>query len=167
MSQHLGPTYAISVLIVLLCAIAFYRGEGRALPARPVPVGTQVDVARGREPRTVRPAPGPVGPATEGSSTALPGWLPAGPPVGPKVAEAPVASGQVAARPAARPVSRAHVRPGPRGAFTRVEAGETLADFAERVYGSAGKADDVWRANRDQLPSVASLPEAGMLLRTP
>jgi hypothetical protein len=215
MSQHLGPSYTLSVLIVILCAIAFYRGERSSPPPRPAPSdsdqsprgrageprssragesrpspalvdetsrapegrpdrgdaqkqhrgGSESDVARGREDVGPRPAPGRVEPVASGSSTALTSRPPAHSVEGPRAAEASFTSVQGETKPVARPVARA--RPGPRGAFARVEAGETLADFARRVYGSAEKADDVWRANRDQLPSAESPPEAGMLLRTP
>jgi hypothetical protein len=56
---------------------------------------------------------------------------------------------------------------GPRGDFTVVEPGETLADVAERVYGSDRAAESLWKANRDQLASLESPLPKGTLLRTP
>lgn len=51
--------------------------------------------------------------------------------------------------------------------FTVVEAGETLEDLAERVYGRADAAPAIVRANRDVLPRGGTALEAGALLRTP
>jgi nucleoid-associated protein YgaU len=58
-------------------------------------------------------------------------------------------------------------RTGTRGAFARIDDGETLADVARRVYGSAEKVDVLWKANRDQLSKPEAPLGAGMLLRTP
>ncbi len=56
---------------------------------------------------------------------------------------------------------------GPRRSFTVVRAGETLGDVARRVYGPAGEAGALWRANRDALQRRDSPLAVGMLLRTP
>ena len=55
----------------------------------------------------------------------------------------------------------------PRSTFTTTREGESLADVAVRVYGSAEKADTLWRANRDLLPHRDSPLSAGAVLRTP
>ncbi len=55
----------------------------------------------------------------------------------------------------------------PRSAFTTTRDGESLDDVAVRVYGSADKADTLWRANRDLLPHRDSPLSAGAVLRTP
>lgn len=55
----------------------------------------------------------------------------------------------------------------PRGAFTKVRPGETLASIAVRVYGSEDAAERLWMANRDLLDHQdAPLPD-GAMLRTP
>ena len=73
----------------------------------------------------------------------------------------PVAS---AARPAtsnvARPVSVRSVEP--RGPFTTVREGESLADVARRVYGRAGCVEVLWLANRDRLDRVDSPVTLGL-----
>jgi hypothetical protein len=54
-----------------------------------------------------------------------------------------------------------------RGAFTKTKVGESLADVAERVYGTKSAVDSLWRANRDVLNSPDDPIEAGLILRTP
>jgi hypothetical protein len=54
-----------------------------------------------------------------------------------------------------------------RFAVTVVEADETMADVAVRVYGTSDHALTLWRANRDALPRMDTPLSAGMLLRTP
>jgi hypothetical protein len=152
MTKHLAPTYLLSVGIVLVCAIALYRSDPPRKPSRPQAVARaepvrHVDV----EPKAVER------------------------PTVVRTEVAPRASTPVEARPVlptstvVRQVaqSRPRPRPTPRGAFTVVEEGETLADVAIRVYGDADRADDLWRSNRDQAPGRTGLLRAGMLLRTP
>lgn len=52
---------------------------------------------------------------------------------------------------------------------TTVAPGEDLAAVARRVYGSQSPEilDQIWQANRDQLPNRDSPITAGTLLRTP
>ena len=49
--------------------------------------------------------------------------------------------------------------------------GETISEFAARIYGSAAAVEIVWAANRDRLPADVIDPEtelpAGTLLRCP
>lgn len=54
-----------------------------------------------------------------------------------------------------------------RGAFTKTKVGESLANVAERVYGTKSAVDSLWRANRDVLNSPDDPIEAGLILRTP
>ncbi len=56
---------------------------------------------------------------------------------------------------------------GIRGLFTVVESGESLADVAVRVYGSASGVESLWKANRDQLARPDTPLARGTLLRTP
>jgi nucleoid-associated protein YgaU len=71
--------------------------------------------------------------------------------------------------PRAAQVATASVPPPqePRGAFTRVRAGETLAAIAARVYGNEDAAEGLWMANRDLLEREDAPLHEGALLRTP
>ena len=71
--------------------------------------------------------------------------------------------------PRAAQVATASVPPPqePRGAFTRVRAGETLAAIAARVYGNEDAAEGLWMANRDLLEREDAPLYTGALLRTP
>jgi hypothetical protein len=51
--------------------------------------------------------------------------------------------------------------------MTRTREGETLADVALRVYGSADRANLLWLANRDFLDRRDDPLRAGTPLRTP
>ena len=55
----------------------------------------------------------------------------------------------------------------PRTAFATVNAGESFADLAKRVYGEGADLEALWKINRDQLPTKESEVRAGMVLRTP
>jgi hypothetical protein len=57
--------------------------------------------------------------------------------------------------------------PEPRGAFTSVRDGETLADVARRVYGPSGDPNELWLANRDLIGGKNAPLRAGTMLRTP
>lgn len=54
-----------------------------------------------------------------------------------------------------------------RGAFTKTRRGESLAEVAERVYGTRTAVDSLWRANRDVLIAPDDPIEEGLILRTP
>jgi hypothetical protein len=55
----------------------------------------------------------------------------------------------------------------PRSAFTVVEADETIADVAMRIYGTTDEVESLWQANRESLPRKDTPISSGMLLRTP
>jgi len=78
--------------------------------------------------------------------------------------DSPVASkSPVVATPSqAVTVARVH-----RGDSARVKAGETLVDFAARIYGSKVDLAELWKLNRDQLATQDSPLRPGMMLRTP
>jgi hypothetical protein len=63
--------------------------------------------------------------------------------------------------------SRARGNPATRSAFTQANEGESLADVAERVYGSSDAIERLWKANRDLLDSRDERLAAGTVLRTP
>jgi hypothetical protein len=149
MNQHLGATYTLSVLVVVAFAIAFHRIDERAGPPKPT---ERVSARETQAP----PAPDP--PFQVASPVARAEV------VRPKVTAVEPAPPRTP-RPVIRPVSKVAARP--RGAFARVEPGEALADVARRVYGLPTMAEPLWRANRDQLPSITTPLDAGMTLRTP
>lgn len=165
MTRHLGQSYALSVLIVVLCAIGSYRPEAPPRPGRPPNPAPGHHVARAPAPAEGRPAEEPV----EGDAVRKPVVAaraePASPALVTRVAGPVGPPPSATTRTVARPSPRARTQP--RGAFARVEAGETLPDLARRVYGSPAMAEALWRANRDQLPAAESRLEVGMLLRTP
>ncbi len=76
----------------------------------------------------------------------------------------PEASASPTIGPAAEspPISRVPTTP-----LTAVHEGETLADVAERVYGSTRATHSLWQVNRDALDSDVQPLQAGMVLRTP
>ena len=59
----------------------------------------------------------------------------------------------------------------PHSPVTATLEGETLGDFARRVYGDPGQVGTIWAVNRDRLPAIEPdpdyRPETGTLLRTP
>ncbi|MCA1684716.1 MAG: hypothetical protein LC745_01770, partial [Planctomycetia bacterium] len=69
--------------------------------------------------------------------------------------------------PAAVEERAGHVDAEPRGAFTRVRAGESLADVARRVYGADDALKTLWLANRDLLDRPDAPVTPGSILRTP
>lgn len=54
-----------------------------------------------------------------------------------------------------------------RAPFTVVGSGESIADVARRVYGTADDAGILWKANRDVLSAPDAVIEPGTVLRTP
>jgi Tfp pilus assembly protein FimV len=155
MNQHLGPTYALSVLVIVAFAVMFHGAD--RLPDRPVEAGKSVP---GSPPARAATATARRLVADRNQSHRVedaPARRSAEPP--------PRAVAESSALPAAvRTVAR---KTAVKGAFTRVESGESLADVAIRVYGSGQMASALWRANRDQLPGPTSRLEPGMILRTP
>lgn len=137
MNRHVGASFALSVFWVVLFAVLLYQPERGPDPAPP--------------PTSKPAAPDPAPPPTP-------------PPMKPAAAE-PVAA--VAPAPRIRPVSRTRPAATPRSAFTIVAEGETLDDVASRVYGTADRAESLWRANRDLLGRPRDPLRPGMLLRTP
>jgi nucleoid-associated protein YgaU len=160
MSQQLGPTYFLSVLVVIGCAITFYRAEKPAYsPSPPVARAqreetiVEPDVGSGNhrpEPDSARLVAG------AGTST-------------PRRESTPVTSAEPRRAQVTAPVMRPVLRRQSvtRGAFARTEEGDTLEDVALRVYGTPGRAEALWKANRDQLTNPGAALAGGMLLRTP
>jgi hypothetical protein len=168
MNQHLAASYSLSVMIVVFFAIALYRADPPPQPSRTQPVVSNRKADSGSL-------------STSDGKTSIAGTGPRAEAASPTRVEPSIASKVEAIRvPAAsnppqapesvvRQVSRPSRRPGPvrKGAFTMVAVDETLEDVAIRVYGSADSAVELWRSNRDQLPTRETLPRVGMVLRTP
>jgi hypothetical protein len=160
MNQHLVASYSLSVMIVVLFAIALYRADPPSQPLRTQPVASKTKADSGSTTRSDgKPSIAGTEPRAEPSVASKVEAI-----RGPVVANPPQAPGSVV-----RQVSRPSTRPGPvrKGAFTMVEVDETLEDVAIRVYGSADSAVELWRSNRDQLPTRETPPRPGMVLRTP
>jgi nucleoid-associated protein YgaU len=158
MNRNVGASFTLSVLLVVFFAVVLYQPDA---------------------PRTPRAATAPAVPSE------------AHPPEAPAAVGAPSSSNhaglevrEVARQiPLARPEtsvatnarqteSRAPepVHPivfEPRGVFTVVRDGETLADVARRVYGGQFDANSLWTANRDVLDREDSPLRPGTMLRTP
>jgi hypothetical protein len=66
-----------------------------------------------------------------------------------------------------RRISRKAVVRRPTAAFAFVAPGESLADVAVRIYGTADARELLWQANRDQLAGPDAPLRAGSSLRTP
>lgn len=158
MNQHLGATYTLSVLVVVAFAVAFHRVGERAGPPKPANKVSARGIESRPEPARPEVAAAPARPPVEAKPTARVEI------VRPKVAAVEHAPPKEP-RPAVRPVSEVKERH--RGAFARVEPGESLADVALRLYGSPTMAEALWKANRDQVSSSSTPLEAGMTLRTP
>jgi hypothetical protein len=127
----------------------------------------------------------PIRPNERGRATRTDGLNPVRVPIGDGAAratdlEAPLPAIRVVSKregpdrrspPPSPPVSPAAARASgvklARAPFTIAGAGETITDVARRVYGTAGDADMLWRANRDVVgdPGVPLSP--GTVLRTP
>ncbi len=186
MDQHLGATYSLSILIVVAFAIVFYRADP---PPRKTDDAAPT-VTRANEPpkRAVTAPPSvPTSPPEPLPIFAKQVEVAAKAPVVPQVTlREPVAieRPQAALRPASPPavvgskpnteplvraVSRVQPvqRKSARSAFTTVDDRESLDDVAERIYGTSDATERLWKANRDQLPSIESPLRVGMLLRTP
>lgn len=161
MNRHLGATYSLSVFLVVMCVVAFYRAENPRDPTRRSARADRVDIGprrhreiEGRDASRVAETSAYVAPPTSVRPSPTSGSLaPTGPSAG------------GSASPVAHRISRQGTGTG--GAFTRVDDGETLADVARRVYGPSGKVDVLWKANRDQLLTPEAPLSGGMLLRTP
>ena len=154
MNQHLGASYTLSVLIVVAFALLMAgsdtpplaKGKSIAAESSSSPPG------RVASERAERPSPAVV-------ETAAVKPMPV----------SRVVAATIDASPVVHPVSHVRAVPTarPRDGFTTVASGESLADVARRVYGPSAEVAKLWRANRDQLPDVATPPRVGMTLRTP
>jgi hypothetical protein len=163
MNQHLAASYSLSVMIVVCFAIALYRADPPSQPSRSQPVASKERVDSGTPPRSIaRAEPRAEAPSRARVEPSIASKVEAI--RGPAVANPPLAPGSVV-----RQVSRQSRSPEPvrKGAFTMVEVDETLEDVAMRIYGSADSAVELWRSNRDQLPTRETPPRVGMVLRTP
>ena len=167
MNRNVGASFSLSVLTVLTFAVVLYqpdappvRSVSKAAPSPPAP-REAAEIVEAHEPPVSAPAS-----VVVGNTVATPAVAVSRPAV-PVVSRTVQTAGSATAP---RPVSRREVvRPPvaePRGAFTRVRRGETLADVARRVYGT-DDAESLWKSNRDLIDGPAATPGEGTLLRTP
>jgi hypothetical protein len=196
MDRQLGPSIVLSVLIVCFFAVALFQHDAPRSSAdhKPALAGGVPDVV-GPVPiaRRDTSAPSSSGSVLRSSASAGPVVSSVNRSIDRDVSDrkaehqtdrAIVASGSLNLRPAsgrspssavASYSSTARVRGAvehgvtrrPRSAFTVVEADETIADVAVRVYGTADQVELIREANRDSLPRADMPISAGMLLRTP
>lgn len=159
MNRNVTASFGLSVLIVLFFAVVLYQRDPPAEPPNPSATA-EPHPSSAADPST---APPPIVASTVATTAEIERLPSPAPPVS-------VAADRSAV-PVARTVSRQIVAPvverEPRGAFTKTRAGESLAQVARRVYGTAGSARALWMANRDVLDRADSPLQPGTLLRTP
>jgi hypothetical protein len=179
MNEQAGPACALSVLIVGFFAVLLHDKERSSSRQEPSPPPIARDAPKPRDPEPVTPS----SPSTPRLETNLVAPAPKNPSLESLTPRAELAGtsgdrklpgsvhrieGLEGSGGRREPLPNSPTRTaGPRGDFTVVEPGETLADVAERVYGSDRAAESLWKANRDQLASIESPLPKGTLLRTP
>jgi hypothetical protein len=179
MNEQAGPACVLSVLIIGVFAVLLYDKDRGTSSPKPSPPSIRREVSRPRGPESAAQTPTPT-PRLEtkvvAAAPAKPILTPQAPPATPSRPSEERKSTDPESRVvdlgnSSRPRPRVPTPPKratqPRGAFTVVEPGETLADVAERVYGSNRSAESHWKANRDQLATLESPLPKGALLRTP
>ena len=196
MNEHAGASCALSVLIVGVFAVLLHDKNPASPPPKPAfpSIAQRTAVAAGPNPILPASPPNPPTSLPELKPSPAPPAPVAVPPRPQRVevtSSAPTVEIRVSEPPAV-PVSRPVPRParspqnpalrpevvarraaskpkpvGPRPSSTVVTAGESLADVAVRVYGSAEAAEALWRANRDLLAGRDAPLAPGTLLRTP
>ncbi len=170
MNEHAGPACALSGLIVGFFAFLLHDHIPVATVSRPT--GREQVVAGAFEIAPVASPPPPV--PSRASSPRAPATVSR--PVKPATPNPRLVPNLPP--PAAAPLkerNRGHIgrvldskQPSlPRSAFAMAAEGESLAEVAERVYGSRQLAEALWKANRDQVERVDSSLTVGTLLRTP
>jgi hypothetical protein len=177
MNEHVGASFTLSVAIVAFFAVALYQ---RPAPSSPVPASA-VSATEARPPdrSDVQEAP-PISEKRHSASAPIAARQTSPPrsnsqrqvaAAGPPARVVPRQTASESKRAALRGLTRRTDAPAPpsepRGAFTKVRDGETLADVAMRVYGADGEVAALWRANRDLIDRDDSRLAAGMMLRTP
>ena len=178
MNKNVSASFTLSVLVVGFFAVALYQPDTpiRTSAARSKPVADANAVKAQAVIKTVgQPAPSPQASPAKAQPE-------------PRVTltrsrDVGVSQVQVTGRvdpPASNPAARARIdpkrpsgvlpaaaKPEPRGAFTSVRAGETLADVARREYGTGANAAVHWTANPDLIERRDSPLRVGTMLRTP
>ena len=152
----------LSFAIIAVVAVAFYRPEPAADLARPSPAPVTTAEPAAIIPAAVTEPPTPP-PSVPNVETPLPRSTRVS-----RSYRVPRPTKVEARSQAPAPPKRRSPKPHqPASAFASVEAGETLADVAWRVYGDESAAATLRSANRDQLSGPDATLHAGMLLRTP
>lgn len=195
MVEHAGVGCALSLAIVAGFAILLHEQPvvpPMAEAAQPAPADTPAEpparvVLDAKPPARVgnhpepSPPPPPPPPQTLADHPAPPPTRPASAPNSSRRASvALIETAAVVPRPSAVPAPAAALAPAPArrraeperpripaSSFAEVLADETLAEVAVRVYGTARVAENLWRANRDQVVDRSGALVAGTWLRTP
>ena len=160
MNQNVTASFGLSVVIVLFFAVALYHPDAPPISLKPAPIALNeapTPLAQAQAPAT---SPLPAAARADIAARSREG-VPTAAHV-PAPQEAPITGRSVA-----QTVSRRQALPVARGAFTRARDGESLADVAQRIYGSSNSAQTLWTVNRDVLERPDSPLPAGALLRTP
>jgi nucleoid-associated protein YgaU len=182
MNEHAGPACALSVVIVGIFAVLLHDRDLTESVSKPIARASPEVPSKEVAPPSIAPTAGldlESRPAIASTPSTIPAEAIPAPGQAPSVARAskreppgpvdrPTARPTEADRPSKRKDIPDQPRPAqPRTSFTVVLSGETLADVAARVYGSAGSIEAVWKANRDLLARIDSPLPPGTLLRTP
>ena len=194
MDRNVGASFTLSVLTVVVFAVVLYQPDspphapavtpapgpsttGSGALSQPSSATAAVDVIEARDPDAPAPvpAPAPAQPATTGNRL-----LPAVPvmsrvlPASTRPGSGRASQPRLVSRREPTPLPETRATPArslapeePRGAFTKVRPGETLASIAVRVYGSEDAAERLWMANRDLLDRQDAPLREGAMLRTP
>lgn len=174
MTRHLGVSVFLSVSIVIFFAVALYQTDGPSEAGGVPPLADHANGTTGQQPAPSASNIGEQPPLPPVART-----LPASrrtASLEPKVARLESRRGDTPTPPSARRPARraeqlnprepASAAGAPRG-FIQADAGETIADVAVRVYGSADAAGPLWLANRDILPDRDQRLAARTVLRSP
>jgi nucleoid-associated protein YgaU len=173
MNEHAGPATAMSVLIVGLFTILLHDRQP-SQPPSPNPTKPRIASKIVPTESIAKPRPSPSKPIARVSEDPVPSLKqPPKPQAEPEKKTTPAAPTveirevAVVKKPLPQAPSKPKVPTNPRSPFTIVQAGETLADVASRIYGRSDAAETLWRANRDQVAMIDSPLAGGTLLRTP
>ena len=168
MNRNVTASFGLSVLTVLFFAVALYQPDP---PPAPPP---RVEASRLRSSNSETSAGLPIRPVVlpTVATKPRPARVVARPPLAAKPSAVSTASDHPLRAPApprtaARPAERKPPPRQARGGFTECRAGESLADVAQRVYGSTERTQALWLANRDVLDRADARLAPGTLLRTP
>lgn len=169
MFEHVGATFTLSFLLVIVAALILYRpdpplqAEIAAVQSPPSPTVGHL-WSEGRDPSP---------PVPEAVTGTFPGQAVA---EDRSEARGTATEDRVELVHKVASSGRARIRPSnaregkprqPESPFTIAEPGEKLADVAMRVYGPLADLPALWQANRDLVDRPDANLRPGMVLRTP